>query len=242
MTGPLCVVALYKQPTSTEHGEAPFWSWDQWGPTYVKRFWRGISRALGDIPWFGTLVTDTPTIWAPCCEDAKLPISLIPLIGDSTGWWAKVEVFRPEVSEGLTLYCDLDTVFGGSIAELVDHNGPLTMLRDPLYPTTPNGGIMLFQADEPTLRGLWTEYVANPRAVEREFAGDWPNQSDQAFIRNRVEYFMGIPRFQDHLPASYICSENTERDLITDDTRIVFSSYLPKPHTDDHPWIKRNWI
>jgi hypothetical protein len=63
--------------------------------------------------------------WAPdahfaCLSDVDIPgVDCIPLKHDWPKWWAKVELFRPDIPGGY-LYTDLDNVILGPIDELFD--------------------------------------------------------------------------------------------------------------------------
>lgn len=64
-----------------------------------------------------------------CLSDVDVPgVERIPLKHEWRGWWAKMELYRPDI-EGDLLFFDLDTIVRGPIDELLDV-GRLTLLRD----------------------------------------------------------------------------------------------------------------
>lgn len=65
---------------------------------------------------------------------ADLPGEKIGLVNDWPGWWSKVELFRPDLPCGRTLYLDLDTYIVRSLQPILDTKGDLVM-----FPTTING-------------------------------------------------------------------------------------------------------
>lgn len=78
---------------------------------WVDRLHRGARRS---IPGLDRVV---------CLSDLPIAVpgvELIPLRHDWPAWWAKFEAFRPEVSDDLTILCDLDTVFCGDASAITD--------------------------------------------------------------------------------------------------------------------------
>lgn len=253
----LTLIGLYKRPVSNSHGEASFWAPDQWGGQYVRRWLAGFDRALHDIPFRTTLITDTPSVLAsvPCWLIEKRRVQAVPLheFGRSygLGWWAKVNVWRPDVSSGLIAYSDLDNVPGADIRPMlqtVSPDRPLWMLDDVLYPRMANGSTFIADADAPVLRALWTEYEHDPGKVEKQFAG-WsepPHRwSDQAFLATRVrEAGFEIPYLQDVLPKDTILNARAELEKGVDWSacQFVFGSYQPKAHESTHPYYQKYWV
>ena len=63
---------------------------------------------------------------------ANLPGTKIPLLHaeDWPGWWAKMELYRPDLPEGRTLYMDLDSHAISSLAPILDFEGDLVLFDD----------------------------------------------------------------------------------------------------------------
>lgn len=61
-----------------------------------------------------------------------LPGTRIPLLhgDDWPGWWAKMELYRPDLPAGRTLYMDLDTHIIRSLAPVLDFEGDLVLFDD----------------------------------------------------------------------------------------------------------------
>ena len=56
-----------------------------------------------------------------CLSDIEIPsITTIPLIGNTPGWWAKIELFRPDLFSGPVLYIDLDTVICNELDTIIE--------------------------------------------------------------------------------------------------------------------------
>jgi hypothetical protein len=235
----ITVISLYRTPTPGEekHGERSFWRWEEQGRNYAERFWAGVLRHI-KFPHRRVMLTDSPDLFA------EFPCHVIPLHNVGTGWWSKLEAFRPDVSDGKCWYSDLDNVITGDVSEyLMLPARPLVMLEDRYYPGMANGSNLLFDAHHPVLRELWTEYSGNPRAIEREFS-KWPHASDQAFIAHRVRRAgLSLPYAQPLLPPGYLLSgrDEIERGADTSNVRLVWGAGDPKPHESSHPIYKQHW-
>jgi hypothetical protein len=96
-------------------------------PEHVGRLQRGLARHLPGVP----LV---------CLSDVDVPCERIPLEYDWPGWWAKMELMRPDI-EGDLLYVDLDTVITGDLSDFVSV-GRLMVLRDFYHPERPQSALM----------------------------------------------------------------------------------------------------
>ena len=62
---------------------------------------------------------------------ADVPAEKIELVKNWPGWWSKVELFRPDIPCGRTLYLDLDTYIVGSLKPILDFEGDLVMFPSP---------------------------------------------------------------------------------------------------------------
>lgn len=100
-----------------------------------------------DVQW---LVNQLPKGYEIIClTDLKrlhVPgVKVIPLINQwqkCRGWWAKIELFRPDITDDL-FYLDLDTVIAGDIRPILeDPPTSFTMLRDFYHPQYRGSGAL----------------------------------------------------------------------------------------------------
>ena len=85
---------------------------------WVDRLRRDVAANLA-IPHRFVCLTDM----APDCET-------LPLRDPWTGWWSKLELFRPGNFNGPVLYLDLDVIVVGDLTEIVSHPHEFTMCED----------------------------------------------------------------------------------------------------------------
>ena len=101
-----------------------------------------------DVQW---LVNQLPKDYEIIClTDLKclhVPgVKVVPLINQwqkCRGWWAKIELFRPDITDDL-FYLDLDTVIAGDIRPILEHPPTsFTMLRDFYHPQYRGSGYQI---------------------------------------------------------------------------------------------------
>lgn len=231
----ITVLTLFKvrsSPNGWQHGERPFWK--SLGRQYLDAWLANVRRFVPE-PKQIRVMTDAPEL----VDDA--PVVRLDHAVDAPGFWAKMEMFRH--GDGKTLYCDLDNVITGPLAELCALTpDPMIMLDDRRVPRLPNGSLILFDADR--CRWLWDAYRTNARRIEQDYIGprneDYTHAYDQAFIAQSMRAAdIDVPFFQAMLPDGYILNAVSELPKADDwrDARIIFGSGLGegKPHTATHP-------
>jgi len=110
-------------------------------------------------------------------SDVAVPgVPTIPMMSSWPGWWAKMELFRPDIDCDL-FYLDLDTSIVGGIADLATV-GRTTMLSDFYWPDRLASGVMyLTKLDR---RMVWDRWIVNPAAHMARYH----RAGDQGFIES----------------------------------------------------------
>ena len=116
--------------------------------TWVERLALGARRFAG----FDRIVclTDTPF-------DAP-GIETVALRHDWPTWWAKMEVFRPGLFRGITVLCDLDTVFAADASALSTPG--LAVMADHFHPDRMSSALMRWHGDD--LSFVYDAFAADP--------------------------------------------------------------------------------
>lgn len=90
-------------------------------------------------------------------------LHVLPLINEWSGWWSKIEIFRPGLFEGRVLYLDLDMLIIDNIDEFASQKSPFILLdawgkgtkktEDGLSIYKYNSSVMSFEAnsEKPTV-------------------------------------------------------------------------------------------
>ena len=109
-----------------------------------------------------------------CLSDVDVPgVPTIPLRYDWPGWWAKLEICRPDIP-GDVLYFDLDTV-----ALSVPEVSETTVLADFYHKHLVGSGFMYIT--ERDRARVWAHFMADPERHIRECTR-WPRHGDQAIF------------------------------------------------------------
>jgi hypothetical protein len=125
--------------------------------------------------------------------NANLPGERIELKYKLPGWWSKVELFRPDLPKGRTLYLDLDSHVIRNLDPILDFVGDLVMFntRVPNWKKRKEPGLvcryqaatMLFTPNANVMQKVWNKFTSNPKQYmmqfrsEQDMYGAWiPNQ------------------------------------------------------------------
>jgi hypothetical protein len=118
---------------------------------------------------------------------ADVPGTKIELLhgDDWPGWWSKMELHRPDLPAGRTLYLDLDSHVIRSLAPILDYDGDLVMFgarsnakkQDPTIVHRYQAATMLFTPGKMTwlyekFLQDWDYYVTHYRS-DQDVMGDW---------------------------------------------------------------------
>lgn len=82
-----------------------------------------------------------------CLSDVPVQCERIPLITGWSGWWSKLELFRPGVLTGRVLYFDLDTLIIDSLEQIAAHPHRFTIGKNWRVPGEFNSAFMAWEGD-----------------------------------------------------------------------------------------------
>ena len=196
-----------------------------YGPEWVRKLRDGCERHL-------------PKHKFNCLSDVPVPCNRVPLKHDWPSWWSKIELFRPGVIDGPTLYFDLDTVITGKI-ELLRNGVDFAMLQSFWKPDAVGSGVMYFSGDNVPHR-VYEKFAKQPKAYIAHHArnADKTYVGDQAFIWDAMEH--DVPRINDYLPGIKSYKMHCQRRLPADASIVCFHG-RPRPTEIDHDWMKQHW-
>jgi hypothetical protein len=174
-----------------------------------------------------------------CLSDVPVPCERIPLKHDWPGWWAKLELFRPDVVTGPTLFLDLDTIIVGNldaVATIPDEFSMLNIREKDRH--VGNSGAMWMRrafsevyerfAEKPE---YWIDY--HVKHAKDRYMGD------QAFIS---DCFADIPKLHHALPGFFKSYKYDNcRSTIPAGCSVVCFGGHPRPH-EAGGWVKEAWV
>ena len=171
---------------------------------------RHVARLREQIP---------PTVRMTCLTNMplRLPgVTAHQLVHRWPGWWSKIEVFRPYVTVGPTIYLDLDSTIHGDITQL--YRDPMTACTDFIRPGNIHSSVMAWK-----VAPVWVYDTMrqDPNKIMSKYRR-WPRLGDQALIQDTVECDV----FEPGLVRSY---RKDCQDGVPPGTIVVTYHGRPKP-------------
>lgn len=180
-----------------------------------------------------------------CLSDVDVPCERLNLSYGWSGWYAKMEICRPDIA-GDMLYIDLDTVVVGSLDGVLAVRRT-TVLRDFYWDCKPNknrdsvgSGLMYLTAEDRAR--VWQYWSAAPQARQREAGEIGDQQVFQAVIGETAD------RWQDVLPGQILSYKadikKPGRMDLPPEARIVCFHGKPRPWNArgkwwrPYPWLR----
>ena len=173
-----------------------------------------------------------------CLSDVDVPCERIVMQHDWPSWWSKIELLRPRVIEGETLYLDLDTVMVGEV-EILRNSVDFAMLQSFWTPDMVGSGVMYFSGDN-VPHHVYDKFAKQPKAYieHHNRNADGTYVGDQAFLWDALG--PEIPRINDYLPGIKSYKMHCFRRLPADASIVCFHG-RPRPTEVDHDWMKQHW-
>lgn len=128
-------------------------------------------------------------------EELPSYVQPIPLVYAWPGWWSKMEIHRPDLPSGRTLYMDLDSHAVRPLAPILDYPGDLVMfdtrmprerqdkLKKDGWVLRYQAATMLFSPGCEVMEGVWKKFLKSPDywmekfRSDQDVMGEWiPNQ------------------------------------------------------------------
>ena len=211
----------------------------------------GGDFGVANVKWlFNQFPAGTEMI---CFTDMKMVIpgiTVVPLINDWSkcrGWWAKMEIFRPDITDDL-LYFDLDTVITGDIRPLLSlRPDEIVMLSDYYRPHNLMSAIMYIPNH--AKKQVWDAFWRQPRYYIN-YCKLPDCLGDQGFLQLVLGDTL---RWQDVLPGWFVSykknvvklgaspwanKRHSEGDgRLPEGARVVVFHGNPRPQQVNEPWV-----
>lgn len=161
-----------------------------------------------------------------CMTNHPVPgVECIPLSYRFEGWWAKTEIFRPDLPFGRVLYIDLSSSVVGSLNEMASQPG-IVITKD-WYRGTPSQSVLLYTVGDFT--AVWDAFIVNcDYWMEKGNQMEAPDYGDQTML-NYVAH-PPLEYWQDCLPGLLV---SDKVHSVPPGARIVQFHGKPKPHELD---------
>lgn len=198
---------------------------------WVARLQRGVARHLSLPHRF------------VCLSDAPVGCERIPLETDWPGWWSKIELFRPGLLTGPTLYFDLDTVIVGGLDAIAAHPHQFTMAHEFYRPELLCSTAMAWTGDH---SHIWhAMHAMTPERRARYDRWEGKRIGDQAAIEDcMIAKGQKVETFKDLFGERSIASWKVHcRDgLNGDEVAVAFHGRKKMDNLLNIDWIRENWV
>lgn len=156
-----------------------------------------------------------------CLSDVPVSVPRVELIHNWPGWWSKMELYRPGLFPGRTLYLDLDTTVVGNINHFFDRDQFTVLMnlsskkRDRI-----GSGILYWSGDQSY---LYETFKGAPIRYMEEYSKDSHRWGDQGFLQEHLKNWV---LWQDVFP-NQVRSQKLDPPHVED--RIICAHGKPKP-------------
>ena len=203
----------------------------EYRPEYVEKLKRAFERHL---PVEHDFVCLTNHSFADYC---------VPLIHEWEGWWSKIELFRPGLLTGPTIFSDLDMIYCGDLSRLLNPPHDFMMMTDPHPLVDFNSSLMAWDGD---YSFLYETFRKDVEKYMRLYEG-MPLLGDQGFIEVELkERGVDLGVWQDYWPKDYDKNYQEAIALRGEPWRgssVIWWTGQPKPHRcPPQSLITENWI
>ena len=194
---------------------------------WVNKLQRGVQRNLTQPHRF------------VCFSDCEVNCERIELESGDYGFWSKMQMFKPGLLKGPTLYLDLDTVICGNIDEVINRiqHQPFVMWIE-ADKNIHSSAFMYWQGDHSY---LWYKFISEPLSHWESLYGSPPLYGDQAIISENTRHTV----LTDHCPAEWFhiaSHKDAHRDL-GQIKILMFRKVSQKPSTmNRHRLVQEHWI
>lgn len=169
-------------------------------------------------------------------NEAVAGVECVPLVNDWPGWWNKIELFRPGLLTGPTLYLDLDVLVIGRLEPLFRDGPGFSAVQDFLLPKTINSSAMAWEG---RFGSIYASFERMSDQMMRHYApGERHGLGDQAFI---LDHLTAAGQQIDRFPQGQVVSfKRQARHTPPHGARVV--AFHGKPKMPDAPgWAAQRW-
>ena len=225
-------------------------------PAYVEKLYRGFKRNL-TIPFDFICLVDKNYIFQEDIKAVRFKRSV-----DQYGWMSLMEMYRPEICQGIRLTVGLDTIITGPVDDILQAQvAKLAVCTDPMYTDQICNAITLSTPEFcEEFWGMWEgnevklipdsklvlENVApapSEMVLMRKYYGDSPC-IDKVFPNRILSYKVHVKENEHPIDKLEGVSHNVyqNRLKLIERSSIIYFHGWPKPHNiAEQRWVRENW-
>lgn len=174
-----------------------------------------------------------------CFSDCDVPCERIELLPGDHGFWSKMQLFRPGLLSGPTLFLDLDTVICSNLDHVIAQlQGQKFVMWYEADKHIHSSALMYWEGDHSY---LWNLYQSQSLGHWQSLYRVPPLYGDQAIISEHTNHSL----LTDHCPVDWFhIASRRDADLDLSKIKILmFRKVSQKPSTmADHPLVQAHWL
>lgn len=178
-----------------------------------------------------------------CLSDVPVPCRRIALDDLGSGYWAKLQLFKPTQFDGPVLFFDLDTVICNNLDPLIDRlmaQDKFVMWRDDWYNLS-SSAIMYWNGN---YSHIYETYAQQPDYYHSKYSVE--NQGRERLVGDQAVISSLTPHVfvNDFVPADWIhvVSKDDSRYNLDQCRILIFRKANNKPTTKPtHPLVIKHW-
>lgn len=207
----------------------------------IERLYQSVRKHIDRAFDFYVLTNDHEALqWTEHHKPTNMFV--IPLHHNWPGWWSKMELHRPDLPKGRTLYMDLDSHAIRSLQPILDYPGDLVMFETGIHPRKwprleKSGWVckyqaatMLFDSGTKCMTDVYERFCADPVKWMMRF------RSDQDVMG---EWLPNQPTF----PRNWMCKLETVRSYAKPPEDVIIVTGQPPDglfrKTGSIPWFEQ---
>jgi hypothetical protein len=173
-----------------------------------------------------------------CFSDCDVPCKRVELLPGEHGFWSKMQLFRPGILSGPTLFLDLDTVICSNLDKMISciQHQKFVMWVE-ADKNIHSSALMYWQGDHSY---LWDLYNSRPLAYWESLYSVPPLYGDQAIVSEHTNHTL----LTDHCPREWfhIASRRDSELDLSAVKMLMFRKVSQKPSTMGyHPLVQAHW-
>lgn len=169
-----------------------------------------------------------------CLTNQKVRgVECVPFTRQATGWWNKLELFRPGLFTGRVAYFDLDTMFVGDITDILSTPYDFACTTDWVgRGEIVNSTMMMWDARRAEIGAIFS---ASTAGADEKYSKGWQRWGDQGFIQDNLPIpFVSLNQAWPGRIVSYKIHvrglQHGRPDKVPDGASIVAFHGNPRPH------------
>lgn len=197
---------------------------------HVVKLRNGVAQHLATPHRFVCLTDQFDAVTDAGIDAVTLPVAW-------PGWWAKMNLYAPDLLTGSVLYLDLDSLIVGPLEPLFRTAPGITMVPDFIYPENMNSSAMALMGD---LCGLFYAFSDSQAAIRARYdAYPRARVGDQGYVHDTLRE-MGHP-IDIFDPKHVVSFKRDCKTGIPDDARVISYHGVPKCDDPRSGWAFEMW-